>query len=109
MTDHSDKHEEQFEQEQNYQPEMIPCPFCYGEGTWEVECCSGASGCSCRGGLVDMGTCNVCRGSGQVEKNNHNPRANVDYLERAGACFAGSGPTSGYWANKPALGRSPKY
>lgn len=85
------------------------CPSCYGEGTWDVECCNGAGGCSCKGGLVDMGTCNVCGGAGYVIEGQYNERANVNAIMRSGACFAGSGPSSGYWAGKPALGRPPKY
>jgi hypothetical protein len=84
------------------------CPSCYGEGRWETECCSGASGCSCGGGMVDMGTCNVCGGSGYVVDGQYNASANVDFIMKAGACFAGSGPSSGYWADKPALGNPRK-
>lgn len=87
----------------------IECPYCYGEGTYEIECCNGAGGCSCRGGLVDMGACNVCNGTGRVTEGQFNPNANSDYLMSMGACFAGSGPSSGYWAGKPALGRPAKY
>ncbi len=87
---------------------MIQCPSCYGEGRWETECCNGAGGCSCRGGLIDMGICNVCNGRGEVPEGRFNPRANSDFIMRSGACFAGSGPRSGYWANKPALGNPPK-
>lgn len=79
------------------------CPSCYGEGRWETECCNGASGCSCRGGLVDMGPCNVCGGNGFVVEGEYNEMANVDFIMNSGACFAGSGPTSGYWSGKPAL------
>lgn len=80
------------------------CPSCYGEGRWETECCNRSGGCSCGGGLVDMGRSNVCNGTGYVFDGEYNDRANVDFLEKAGACFAGSGPTTGYWAGKPALG-----
>jgi len=85
------------------------CPSCYGQGTWEVECCNGSGGCSCGGGLVDMGRCNVCGGSGYVIEGQYDDMANVNAIRRAGACFAGSGPSSGYWAGKPALNRPPKY
>lgn len=83
----------------------ISCPSCYGEGRWEVECCNGSGGCSCHGGLVDMGTCNVCQGHGYVIDGQFNSMANVNYIMNSGACFVGSGPTTGYWADKPALGR----
>lgn len=96
--------EQQYELQDNY----IICPSCYGQGTWETECCNGSGGCSCGGGLVDMGTCQVCRGEGRVIEGRHNPRANSDFIMRSGACFAGSGPTSGYWAGKPALGNPKK-
>jgi hypothetical protein len=84
------------------------CPSCYGEGRWDTECCNGSGGCSCRGGLVDMGPCNVCKGTGYVIEGQYNAGANVDFLMRSGACFAGSGPSSGYWAGKPALNYPPK-
>jgi hypothetical protein len=80
------------------------CPSCYGEGRWEAECCNGMGGCSCRGRAVDMGTCHVCHGRGYVIEGSYNSRANSDFIMRSGACFIGSGPTSGYWAGKPALG-----
>ena len=95
----------QYQECVSQEPEMIECPGCYGTGSWEVECCNGAGGCSCRGGLVDMGQCRICHGSGQVVKDNYDPRANSNFIMSAGACFAGSGPSSGYWAGKPALNR----
>jgi hypothetical protein len=100
---------QQSQLEEMVQPKTIPCPSCYGEGTWETECCSGAGGCSCKGQPVDMGACNVCHGTGYVDENNHNARANSDYIMSRGACFAGSGPTSGFWAGKPALNRPSRY
>jgi hypothetical protein len=84
--------------------QWIKCPSCYGEGRWDTECCNGAGGCSCGGGLVDMGPCHVCGGRGQVLEGHYNPRANSDFIMRSGACFAGSGPSSGYWAGKKSLG-----
>lgn len=80
------------------------CPNCYGSGNWEAECCNGRGGCSCRGEVVNMGTCRVCQGSGRVLDGHYNPRANSDFIMRTGACFIGSGPSTGYWADKPALG-----
>lgn len=84
------------------------CPSCFGEGRWETECCNGSGGCSCRGGLVDMGPCNVCHGTGYVVEGEYNAEANVDFLMQSGVCFTGSGPSSGYWADKPALNMLPK-
>lgn len=81
----------------------IECPSCFGEGRWEAECCNGTGGCSCHGMPVDMGTCRVCGGSGKVIEGKHNPSANADFIMTSGACFLGSGPTSGFWADKPAL------
>lgn len=86
--------------------ETITCPGCYGSGCWQTECCDGSGGCSCGGGLVDMGRCNVCGGYGRVTEGEFNARANVDVILNGGYCFAGSGPTSGYWADKPAYGAS---
>ena len=97
-----------YQYSQPKQQQYIPCPSCNGTGSWETECCSGAGGCSCGGGLVDMGMCNVCNGQGRVIEGQFNPYANSDYLKRSGACFAGSGPSYGYWAGKPALHRPSK-
>lgn len=80
------------------------CPSCYGDGYWEAECCNGRGGCSCMGLPVKMGTCRVCNGSGHVIEGQYNGRANSDFIMRSGACFLGSGPSTGYWADKPALG-----
>ena len=96
------QHEQEM-MESIYHTKEEVCPSCYGAGYWETECCSGAGGCSCRGGLVYMGKCNVCNGRGYVVHGHYNPRANSDFILRTGACFAGSGPSSGYWAGKPAL------
>jgi hypothetical protein len=86
----------------------VDCPSCFGEGRWETECCNGAGGCSCRGGMVDMGVCNVCEGRGWIIEGQCNPMANADYLMGSGACFAGSGPRDGYWSNSIALNNPPK-
>jgi hypothetical protein len=76
--------------------ELEPCRQCFG-GRWETECCNGADGCDCRGQVIDMGPCNVCRGTGW-----HRPdadrRANLRTIQ--GRCFIGAGPTRGYWAGK---------
>lgn len=84
--------------------EHITCPSCYGSGSWEAECCNGSGGCSCRGRAVHMGTCNVCHGSGTVVKGEYNSRANSDFIMNSGACFLGSGPSTGYWSKTKALG-----
>lgn len=76
------------------------CPGCGGSGSWETECCSGAGGCSCRGQVLDMGPCNVCGGTGQVQ-GEYDRRANLRTME--GAAFIGTGPTSG-WEGAKRLG-----
>ncbi len=81
----------------------IDCPYCFGAGYWECECCSGASGCSCEGQPVNMGDCQVCHGTGRVIDGEYDISANGKVIE--GYCFLGSGPKGGYWANAPALGR----
>jgi len=81
---------------------LIPCEYCEN-GTWFTECCNGAGGCSCHGELVNMGNCHVCNGTGW-RRLDANIRANSDFIRMTGACFAGSGPKTGYWSNKPALG-----
>jgi hypothetical protein len=83
------------------------CPSCLGEGKWEAECCNGMGGCSCAGRPVDMGYCNVCGGSGEVVEGEFDDMANVNFLMNSGACFIGTGPSSGFWADKPALGITP--
>jgi len=65
------------------------CPGCGGAGVWETECCNGASGCSCKGLPVYMGTCRVCGGSGFVGKI-YDERANLKAIR--GLCYVGSGP-----------------
>lgn len=80
---------------------MERCPGCLGSGYWETECCDGSGGCSCRGGRIQMGTCNVCRGYGVIGAD-ANRMANVEAI--TGYCFIGTGPSSGYWADKPSLG-----
>jgi hypothetical protein len=82
----------------------IECPYCYGAGTWDCECCNGAGGCSCHGQPVNMGACNVCEGSGYVIEGKYDMDANGRMLRQSGACFIGSGPSTGYWADKKALG-----
>ena len=83
---------------------MKICPGCGGTGRWETECCNGAGGCSCKGLPVDMGTCNVCGGSGHVDPNNYDSNANRRQIE--GLCFIGSGPSTGLWAG---MGRRGNY
>lgn len=81
----------------------IECPYCYGEGTWEAECCNGSGGCSCHGQPVFMGNCNVCKGSGKVTEGEFNESANSEFIMQSGVCFLGSGPSTGFWSDKPAL------
>lgn len=80
------------------EPEQVPCRSCVN-GRWEAECCNGSGGCSCRGERVDMGTCHVCHGTG-FHAPDANTRANADFIRRSGACFLGSGPSTGYWAGR---------
>lgn len=67
------------------------CGACRGSGEWETECCSGASGCSCRGDGVPMGACQVCHGRGVIGPD-ADRMANIRTIE--GASYIGSGPTS---------------
>lgn len=71
-------------------PEWLTCPNCLGQGVWEAECCNGASGCSCKGQTVQMGTCQVCHGSGQVKDGEYDGMANLRMIE--GLSYLGSGP-----------------
>jgi hypothetical protein len=64
------------------------CDCCEG-GFWEVECCNGSGGCSCKGQRVAMGPCNVCRGTGWISPD-ADRRANLRTIE--GLCYIGSGP-----------------
>lgn len=68
--------------------ELVRCRNCYG-GRWEVECCNGSGGCSCRGQPVDMGACNVCGGSGW-HRPDADTRANIRSIR--GLSYIGSGP-----------------
>jgi hypothetical protein len=76
----------------------VPCEMCVN-GQWEAECCNGADGCSCHGLPVQMGTCQVCGGTG-MRSINADKMANANLIRRSGRCFLGSGPRSGYWAGK---------
>jgi hypothetical protein len=80
----------------------ITCQYCYGDGTWETECCNGSGGCSCRGQRVDMGPCNVCNGTGRVDPENYDMEANLKMI--SGACFIGSGPRGGWLPGSVSLG-----
>jgi len=64
------------------------CPNCHGSRRLEVECCSGYN-CTCRGGIVDMGACRVCNGSGQVG-DNPNTNANTEFIRKLGCGYIGS-------------------
>ena len=84
--------------------ELLECEACLGHGEWEVECCNGSGGCSCQGQTVYMGKCLVCHGTGM-----RSPNADVAANRKSitGYCFIGTGPTSGIWAGKPAMGKKP--
>lgn len=82
---------------------IITCPGCYGSGIFETECCSGAGGCSCRGQIVEVGSCNVCQGRGTVQ-GAYDRRANIVVIE--GFAFIGTGPASG-WDSAQRLGVRP--
>lgn len=79
------------------QPRTEPCQACSGRGTWETECCNGASGCPCRGQRVDMGACHACRGTGQVEAGQQQPMANANYILENHIGYPGGGPRDGGW------------
>lgn len=61
----------------NTATQSIECPYCFGDGTWEVECCNGSYGCSCGGSPVHMGNCNVCKGTGKVIDGQYDIDANL--------------------------------
>lgn len=84
----------------NSPPSEILCPACHGAGQWECECCNGSGGCSCGGQPVPMGQCHVCHGTGKVPENITPEQAQANCRAIAGMCFLGSGPSSGYWADK---------
>jgi len=86
---------------------IITCEGCQGTGRLITECCNGHDGCSCKGGLVDVGICRVCNGHGYTDSEHCDMKANVNYLKFTGACFAGSGPTKGYWQGKTSLNGNP--
>lgn len=79
--------------EEQYKVERCHCD----NGTWFAECCSGANGCDCHGQQINMGTCNVCKGSGLIDETSDR-RANIKTIQ--GRCFIGRGPTSGFWAGR---------
>jgi hypothetical protein len=83
----------------------IDCPYCYGDGTWEAECCSGADGCSCGGRAVDMGACRVCGGTGRVIDGEYDIDANRRQI--AGLHFVGTGPADkrDIWPNRGGYGQ----
>lgn len=74
------------------------CPGCNGDGQFWTECCNGAGGCSCRGQIINLGSCRVCGGSGQVEPDQmYDSEANLRAIR--GLHFIGSGPQDGSWPN----------
>jgi hypothetical protein len=72
------------------QRNLEPCVACRGRGTWETECCNGSSGCPCRGGLVEMGSCHACGGCGAVEQ--QSPMANANFILSNHIGYPGGGP-----------------
>lgn len=83
------------------------CPNCNGTGRLITECCNGKDGCSCKGGLVDVGICHCCDGTGHVDPDNYDPNANVRFLKNSLAAFAGSGPNRGYFFGSRSLNGNP--
>lgn len=77
------------------------CGACCGQGQWDVECCNGSGGCSCRGQPVPMGTCRACGGSGIITAE-YDPKANLRAIE--GYCYIGTGNGE---PNMPAMGKKP--
>jgi hypothetical protein len=75
-------------------PALEPCRACGGHGTWETECCNGASGCPCRGGLVEMGSCRACGGYGAVDQ--QRPMANAEFILNNNIGYPGGGPSDGW-------------
>ncbi len=77
-------------------PASEPCRSCGGRGTWETECCNGFSGCPCRGGRVDMGSCHACGGTGEVPAGQQSPAANVNHILNNHISYPGGGPRGGW-------------
>lgn len=80
---------------------MEECSGCGHFGTPKgrlfTECCSGASGCDCRGEFVEIGLCRVCNGSGFMRVDadmSANVRV-VRFLAEVGHGYLGSGPKYG--------------
>lgn len=78
--------------------EMEECNGCghYGtaKGRLMTECCSGASGCDCRGDFVDLGPCRVCNGTGYVRVDG-DKMANAKFVRQlceGSNGYLGSGP-----------------
>lgn len=69
--------------------DLVPCEACNSTGRWETECCNGSGGCDCGGSVLDMGACNVCRGSG-MRTPDADVMANVNAIR--GLCYIGAGP-----------------
>jgi hypothetical protein len=80
------------------------CPGCGGSGRFETECCSGAGGCSCRGEIVELGSCRVCGGTGQVVDGAYDRMANRNAIQSLH--FIGSGPNHSYgiWPKRGGYG-----
>jgi len=75
------------------------CRGCGGDGRFLTECCDGTGGCSCRGEIVDLGSCRECGGYGQIVAGTYSGK-NRDAIR--GLHFIGSGPDSMHdiWPNR---------
>ncbi len=107
IDDYKDHMADQIDGAREYAKYNERCPSCNGSGRLVTECCNGAGGCSCKGDLVDIGICRVCNGYGYVVKGHYDPNANSKFIRATRMCFAGSGPTTGYWADKPSYNGTP--
>jgi hypothetical protein len=87
--DRQDAQPEQVIADASAEHEEEMCPCCYGRGEWQTECCDGSYGCSCRGQVIDMGTCLACGGSG-VRMDGMDTQANIRSI--SGQAYIGTGP-----------------
>ena len=73
---------------------MEICERGYGSGFMDVECCNGASGCSCGGQPVDL-NCTYCGGSGKVQnqKKAEEMGHKIFMKIHGNSLYHGSGPT----------------
>lgn len=90
--------------EQDRPPQMEPCRGCGGDGRLLTECCDGSGGCSCRGRVMDLGSCRECGGCGEIEEGTYS-RRNLDAIR--GLHFIGTGPNAMHdiWPNRGGYGQ----